>query len=50
MAFDYKKYIVSKQFLAMAPKMVGIKYSSDIVIRACGYSAIDQEMIFNYPH
>ena len=36
MAFDHKKNIVSQQFLAMAPKMVGIKYSSDIVICAFG--------------
>ena len=34
MAFDHKKNILSQQFLAMAPKMVGIKYSSDIVKRA----------------
>ena len=40
MAFDHKKNILSQQFLAMAPKMVGIKYSSDIVICAFGYYAI----------
>ena len=39
MAFDHKKNILSQQFLAMAPKMVGIKYSSDIVIQAFGYYA-----------
>ena len=39
MTFDHKKNILSQQFLAMAPKMVGIKYSSDIVIRAFGYHA-----------
>ena len=33
MAFDHK----SQQFLAMAPKTVGIKYSYDIVIRTFGY-------------
>ena len=33
MAFDHKKNILSQQFLAMAPKMVRKKYSSDIVIR-----------------
>ena len=37
MAFDQKKNILSRQFLAMAPKMVGIKYSSYIVICAFGY-------------
>ena len=37
MAFDHKKNILSQQFLPMAPKMVGIKYSSDIVIHAFGY-------------
>ena len=31
-AFDHKKNILSQQFLAMATKLVGIKYSSDIVI------------------
>ena len=40
MAFNHKKNILSQQFLAMAPKMVGIKYSSDIVICAFGYYAI----------
>ena len=35
--FDHKKNILSQQFLAMAPKMVGIKYSSDIVILTFGY-------------
>ena len=39
MAFDHKKNIMSQQFLAMAPKMVGIKYSSDIVISAFRYYA-----------
>ena len=37
--FYHKKNILSQQFLAMAPKMVGIKYSSDIVIHAFGYYA-----------
>ena len=54
MAFDHKKNILSQQFLAMAPKIVRIKYSSNIVIHAFGYNAtlhiIDQETIFNYPH
>ena len=39
MAFDHKKNILSQQFLTMAPKIVGIKYSSDIVICAFGYYA-----------
>ena len=39
MAFDHKKNILSQKSLAMAPKIVGIKYSSDIVIRAFGYNA-----------
>ena len=39
MAFDHKKNILSQQLLSMAPKMVRIKYSSDIVIRAFGYYA-----------
>ena len=36
MAFDHKKNILSSQFLATAPKMVEIKYSSDIVIYVLG--------------
>ena len=44
MAFDHKKNILSQQFLAMAPKMVGIKYSSDIVIRAFGFYATSQTL------
>ena len=44
MAFDYKKIILSQQFLAMAPKMVGIKYSSDIVIHAFGYYATSRTL------
>ena len=39
MAFDNKKNILSQQVLEMAPKMLGIKYSSDIVICAFGYYA-----------
>ena len=39
MVFHYKKNILSQHLLAMAPKMVGIKYSSDIVIHAFGYYA-----------
>ena len=39
MAFDHKKNFLSQQFLAMVPKRVGIKYSSDIVICAFGYYA-----------
>ena len=39
MAFDHKENILSQQFLTMALKMVGIKYSSDIVICAFGYYA-----------
>ena len=39
MVFDHKKNILSQQFLAMSPKVVGIKYSSDIVIRAFWYYA-----------
>ena len=44
MAFDHKKNIQSQQFLTMAPKMVGIKYSSDIVIHAFGYYATLQTL------
>ena len=44
MAFDHKKNVLSQQFLAMAPKMVGIKYSSDIVIHAFGYYATLQTL------
>ena len=43
MAFDLKKNILN-QFLAMAPKMVGIKYSSDIVILAFGYYATSRTL------
>ena len=39
MPFDCMKNILSQQFLVMAPKMVGIKYYSDIVVRAFGYYA-----------
>ena len=39
MAFDHKKNILSQQFLAIALKIVGIKYSSDIVIQAFRYYA-----------
>ena len=42
--FFHKKNILSQQFLAMAPKMVGIKYSSDIVICAFGYYATSQTL------
>ena len=42
MAFDHMKNILSQHFLAMAPKMVGIKYSSDIVLHAFGYYATSQ--------
>ena len=41
MAFDHQKNILSQQFLAMAPKMVEIKYSSDIVIRVLGCNFTD---------
>ena len=44
MAFDHKKNILIQQFLAMAPKMVGIKYSSDIVICTFGYYATSQTL------
>ena len=44
MAFDHKKNIQSQQVLAMAPKMVGIKYSSDIVIHAFEYYATSQTL------
>ena len=44
MAFDHKKNILSQQFLAMAPKIVGIKYSLDIVIRAFGYYATSRTL------
>ena len=44
MAFDPKKNILSQQFSAMAPKMVGIKYSSDIVICAFGYYATSRTL------
>ena len=42
--FDHKKNILSQQFLAMAPKMVGIKYRSDIVIRTFGYYATSRTL------
>ena len=44
MAFDHKKNILSQQILVMAPKMVGIKYRSDIVIHAFGYYATSQRL------
>ena len=44
MAFDHKKNILSQQFLAIAPKMVGMKYSSDIVIRNFGYYEISRTL------
>ena len=44
MAFDHKKNILSQQFLAMTPKMVGIKYSSDIVIPAFGFYATSRTL------
>ena len=44
MAFDHKKNILSQQFLAMTPKMVEIKYSSDIVIHAFGYYATSRTL------
>ena len=44
MAFDHKKNILSQQFLAMTPKIVGIKYGSDIVIHAFGYYATSQTL------
>ena len=44
MPFDHKKNILSQQFLAMAPKIVEIKYSSDIVIHAFGYYATSQTL------
>ena len=56
MAFYHKKNILCEQFLAMAPKMVGIKYSSDIVyvllgtMQHYGHCIRDKEMIFNYTH
>ena len=46
MAFDQKKNILSQQFLAMAPKMFGIKYSSDIVIRAFRYYATSRTLFY----
>ena len=44
MAFDHNKNILIKQFLAMAPKMFGIKYSSDIVICAFEYYATSRTL------
>ena len=44
MAFDHKKNILSQQFLAMAPKMVGIKYSSNIVMHAFEYYATSRTL------
>ena len=44
MAFDNKKNILSQWFLAMAPKMVEMKYSSDIVIHAFGYYATSRTL------
>ena len=44
MAFDHKKNIYGQQVFAMAPKMVGIKYSSDRVIHAFGYYATSQPL------
>ena len=44
MTFDQKENILSQQFLAMAPKMVGIKYSSDIVIHTFGYNATSRTL------
>ena len=44
MAFDNKKNILSQQVLEMAPKMLGIKYRSDIVICAFGYYATSRTL------
>ena len=44
MAFDHKENILSQQFLANTPKMVGIKYRSDIVICAFGYYATSRTL------
>ena len=44
MAFDHNKNIQIQQFLAMAPKMVGIKYNSDIVIHAFGFYATSRTL------
>ena len=44
MALDHKNNILSQQFLTMAPKMVGIKYSSDTAIHAFGYYATSQTL------
>ena len=46
MAFDHKKNILSQQILVMAPEMVGIKYSSDIVIHDFGYYATSQILYY----
>ena len=44
MAFDHKKIILSQQFLAVDPRMVGKKYCSHIVIIDFGYYAILQSL------
>ena len=44
MVFEHKKNILSQHFLAKASKMVGIKYSSDIVIRAFEYYATSRTL------
>ena len=53
MAFDYTKDILSQHFSTMVLKMVGMKYSSDIVICVSEYYATSQSLdnrIFNYHH
>ena len=44
MAFNHKKDILSQHFSVMAHKMVGMKYSSDIVIYAFEYCATLQSL------
>ena len=44
MAFDHKKKYPESIILAMAPQMVGIKYSSDIVICAFEYYATSRTL------
>lgn len=44
MGFDHKKAILSQHFLAIVPKIVGMKDSSDIVIHASEYYATSRSL------
>ena len=39
MVFDHKENILSQHFLEITPKIIGMKYCLDIVIRAIEYSS-----------